>query len=344
MGNHTLVAVDLAKTVFEVAVSTEPGRVSRRERLPRGRFLSFFAQMPKATVLMEACGSAHFWARSLQRLGHTPVLIPPQHVRPYVVRNKTDRTDAKGILEAHRNEEIRSVPVKTVAQHALGGLHRLRSAWLADRTARINTLRGLLRELGITIPLGAEHVVPTVQLHLGDADSEMPDSLRPALAEACAEIRDFERRIADVERQLERMATQTPAVSRLRSIPGVGLITATALFAFVGDVQRFPSARHFSSYLGLTPRERSSGGSRRLGRISKRGDVYLRTLLIHGARSVVLGAQRMKEPDRLRTWVLKLRARRGHNPAAVAMANKMARIIWAVWRTGRPFESIPTAA
>jgi len=184
MGNHTLVAVDLAKTVFEVAVSTEPGRVSRRERLPRGRFLSFFAQLPKATVLMEACGSAHFWARSLQQLGHTPVLIPLQYVRPYVVRNKTDRTDAKGILEAHRNEEIRSVPVKTVAQHALGGLHRLRSAWLADRTARINTLRGLLRELGITIPLGAEHVVPAVQLHLGDADSEIPDSLRPALAEA----------------------------------------------------------------------------------------------------------------------------------------------------------------
>lgn len=344
MSNHTLVAVDLAKSVFEVAVSREPGRVDRRLRLPRAKFLNFFAQLPAAVVLMEACGSAHFWGRQLQKLGHTPLLLPPQHVRPYVVRNKTDRTDAKGILEAHRNEDIRAVPVKNLAQHALVGLHRLRSAWLADRTARINTLRGLLRELGITIPMGAEHVVPHVRLHIADADAEIPDSLRPMLAEACAEIREFERRIDDVERQLEAVAIQTPVIARLRSIPGVGLITATALFAFVGDVYRFPSARHFSSYLGLTPRERSSGGRRRLGRISKRGDVYLRTLLIHGARSVVLGAQRMKEPDRLRAWALRLRARRGHNPAAVAMANKMARMIWALWRSGRSFESIPAAA
>jgi transposase len=337
--NDTLVSIDLAKSKFDVAVSREPGRVAERHTFSATMCLRFFAQLPPATVVMEACGSAHAWARRLQRLGHTPRLLPPQHVNPYVVRDKTDRTDAKGILEAARNEEIKPVPVKTLAQHAVGGLHRLRSAWIADRTSRLNLLRGLLRELGITIPLGAEHVVPQVRLYIQDADCEVPDSIRHALAEACDEIRDFERRIKDVERQLEALAKQTPAVQTLLSVPGVGLLTATALFAFVGDVQRFSSARRFASYLGLTPRERSTGGRRRLGRISKRGDVYLRMLLVSGARSVLLGARRTKTPDRLRTWALGLAARRGHNTAAVALANKLARIVWAVWRTGKPFYS-----
>jgi transposase len=342
--NNTLVSVDLAKTEFEIAISHEPGRIAGRQTLSRSKFLRFFAQLPPATVVMEACGSAHAWARRLQQLGHTPLLLPPQRVRPYVVRDKTDRTDAKGILEAQRNEEIRPVPIKSLVQHAIGGLHRLRSAWIADRTARLNTLRGLLRELGITIPVGAERVVPHVRMQLEDADSEIPDALRYSLAEACDEIRDFERRIKDVEHQLEALAKQNNSIETLLSIPGVGLLTATALFAFVGDVQRFPSGRHFASYLGLTPRERSSGGRRRLGRISKRGDAYLRTLLVHGARSVLLGARRTKTPDRLRTWALALAQRRGHNTAAVALASKLARVVWAVWRSGTPFLSTPAAA
>ncbi len=344
MANHTLVAVDLAKSVFEVAVSHHPGQVARQKRYSRETFPLALAQLPPATVVMEACGSAHYWARHVRALGHTPVLLPAHAVRPYVRRNKTDRTDTKGMLEAHRNDEIHPVPVKSVAQQTLAALHRLRSGWLAERTARINALRGLLREFGILIPVGAHHAVPSAWAQLEDADSDIPDALRPALAELCSEIRDLERRIKMIEHQFAALAVQTPAVAQLMTIPGVGLLIGTALIAFVGDIQRFPSARHFASYLGLTPRESSSGLRRRLGAISKRGDVYLRTLLIHGARSVLNAAARAKTHDRLRAWALAKQAARGHNKAATALANKLARIIWAVWKHDRPFHSTPSAA
>jgi len=343
MANHTLVAVDLAKSVFEVAVSHHPGQVTRQKRYSRETFPLALAQLAQATVVMEACGSAHFWARYARTLGHTPVLLPPHAVRPYVRRNKTDRTDTKGMLEAYRNEEIHPVPVKSVAQQTLASLHRLRSSWIAERTARINTLRGLLREFGVIIPLGAHHAVPSAWAQLEDADSGIPDPLRPALAEICTEIRQLEHRISLIERQLAALATQTPAAAQLMTIPGIGLIIATALVAFVGDIHRFPSARHFASYLGLTPRESSSGLRRRLGAISKRGDVYLRTLLIHGARSVLNAAKRSKTPDRLRAWALAKEAARGHNKAATALANKLARIVYAVWKHDRPFHSMPNA-
>jgi len=267
----TTIAVDVAKEVLEVAVSVRPGQVREQHRLSRTAFMKFCTDQPPATFLLEACGSAHYWGRRLETLGHHVVLLPPHATRPCVFRNKTDRTDTRGLLEAYRNEDIHPVPVKSVPQQALTALHRLRSTWLATRTARLNTVRGLLREFGCTIPLGAHHVLPRAWDLLADADSGLPDALRPALAD------------------------QTPAVARLRSIPGIGLITATALVAFVGDVQRFPSGRHFASYLGLTPRERSSGLIRRLGAISKRGDVYLRMLLIHGARRP-LGRQETSHP------------------------------------------------
>jgi transposase len=343
MANHTLVAVDLAKSVFEVAVSRHPGQVARQKRYSRDDFPLAVAQLPPATVVMEACGSAHFWARRIQTLGHKVVLLPPHAVRPYVRRNKTDRNDTKGMLEAFRNEEIRPVPVKSVAQQTLASLHRLRSGWLAERTARINTLRGLLREFGIIIPLGAHHAVPVAWAQIEDAQSEIPDPLRPALAEICSEIRNLDRCIKMIERQLAALATQTPAVAQLMTIPGIGLLIATALVAFVGDIHRFPSARHFASYLGLTPSERSSGLTRRLGAISKRGDVYLRMLLIHGARSVLNAAKR-RTPDRLRAWALGRELARGHNKAATALANKLARIAWAVWKHDQPFRSTPNAA
>jgi transposase len=271
------------------------------------------------------------------------VLLPPHATRPYVLRNKTDRADARGLLEAFRNRDIRPVPLKSVPQQALTALHRLRSTWLAARTARINTVRGLLREFGCTIPLGAHRVLPATCRFLADADSGVPDALRPALAEACHEIVDLEDRMRLVERQLAALAEQTPAVARLRSIPGVGLITATALVAFVGDVQRFPSSRHFASYLGLTPRERSSGLIRRLGSISKRGDVYLRMLLTHGARSLLWNASSRRHPDRLRAWALQVQSLRGHNKAAIALANKLARIIWAVWKSDSVYREVSAA-
>ena len=344
MEKHTVVAVDIAKSVFDAAVSHEPGRVAETHRLSRKLFLPFFAQMPAATVVMEACGSAHFWARKLQELGHQVVLLPPHQVRPYVTRNKTDRTDAKGILEAYRNADIHPVPVKSVSQQVLVTLHRFRSGWLGARTAHINTLRGLLRELGIVMPLGAEKVLPQVRALIGDADSGIPEALRGVLAAACEEIQKLSERIKMTERQIEAIAEQTPVVQRLRSIPGIGLLIATALLAFVGDIHRFPSGRHFASYLGLTPREYSSGLRRRLGRISKRGDAYLRMLLIHGARSVLCHAKKATEHDHLRTWALDLERRVGHNKAAVALANKLARIAWAVWKNDRAFESLAKAA
>jgi transposase len=332
MNSNTTIAVDLAKSVFEIAISNYPGQVSEHHRISRSRFERFFAKRQPATVVFEACSSAHFWARQLQQLGHTPVLLPPHTVRPYIVRNKTDRTDTKGILEAFRNKDIRPVPVKSPDQHALAALHRFRSEYLAHRTARINSTRGILRELGITIPTGAQHVVPTLRVLLANPDSPIPGALRMALADVTDEISQLEARISTIERQLQHLAKDNLTHKRLRSIPGVGLLTATALVAFVGDVHRFPTSRHFASFLGLTPREYSSGNHRRLGHISKRGDVYLRMLLIHGARSVLSHAKRSKSPDRLRAWAFALEKKRGHNIAAVALANKLARIIWAVWK------------
>lgn len=344
VSNHAVTAVDTAKSVFEVAVSIQPGRVSERRTLSRSKFLVFFATRPATTVVMEACGSSHHWARQLQQMGHRVVLLPPSLVNPYVVRNKTNRTDAKGILEAYRNEEIHPVPVKSIYQHTLMSLHRARCAWMHARTARINTVRGLLRELGVFLPTGAKKVVPLVHEYIGDAESDCPDALRPTLYAMCREIRDLETSIQDTEAQLERLARDLPIVARLRSIPGIGLLTATALIALVGDVRRFKNARRFASYLGLTPKEFSTGKKRRLGRISKQGNTYLRHLLIHGARSLLRAAATKKETDHLRTWALAKAASRGPHKGATAVANKLARIVWAVWSKNDAYRSLPTAA
>jgi transposase len=273
MQNDTLVAVDSAKEVFEVGLSDRPGHVARRRRLARYEFLEFFAQLPQATVVMEACGSAHYWARRIEELGHVVVLLPPQYVRPYVVRNKTDRKEVDGLLEACRNDRIKPVPIKSVTQQVLGTLQRLRPGWLADRTRAINALRGLLREPGLFIPEGRKHVLPDAWEIIQDPKSGLPDALKPSLGSLCEEIVSLSTQIEEIEAQLEALAKLLPVVARLRSVPGVGLLTATALYAFVGDALRFPSGRHMASFLGLTPREYSTGLHRRLGRISKRGDV-----------------------------------------------------------------------
>jgi transposase len=336
---NTTIAIDLAKSVFEVGVSDRPGHVARNHRLSRTEVSAFLAQQPPATVIMEACSSSHYWGRKFQSFGHDVKLLPPFYVRPYVQRSKTDRTDVKGMLEAWRNSDIRPVPIKTESQQQLTSLHRVRSTWMAARTMRMNSARGLLREFGIVFPAGASTLPDRLQILIEDADAVVPMVLRDLLHELVLEIGELESRIKAVERHLKTLASQTPVVERLRTIPGVGLLTATALVGFVGEVGRFPSGRHFAAYLGLTPREHSSGGRRRLGRISKQGDVYLRMLLIHGARAVLQGAQPKSNPDRLRSWALEIQRRRGHNKAAVAVANKMARIVWAVWKFGKPFHS-----
>ena len=340
---HTTIAVDLAKSVFQVAVSHQPGRVDEERRLPRDRFLEFFAQRPPATVLLEACGSAHYWARQLQPFGHAVRLLAPHDVRPYVRRNKTDRTDAKGRLEAHRNEEIHPVPVKSIAHQAIASLHCLRSTWLATRTARLNTIRGLRREFGLFIPVGAHHVVPAVRTLLAEPTT-VPMLLHTTLAAACDEIDVLDANMHAVERQLAALAADMPDVVRLQTVPGVGLLTATTLVALVTDIRRFPSGRHFASFLGLTPKEDSTGPRRRLGAISKQGDVYLRMLMTHGARSLLWHAKAAKQPTSLQRWAVQTQQRRGKNVAAVAVANKLARIVWAVWAYERPFATDARAA
>ena len=262
-------------------------------------------------------------------------LLPPHDVHRYARRDTTDRGDAKALLEAARNDEIRAVPVKTVDQQMIASLHRVRSTWLATRTARLNTVRGLLREFGIVISVGAHHVVPTI--HTLTDDDRVPATLRPVLVTLAEEIRALEATVHGIDQQLATLARQSPEAALLQTVPGVGVITATALLAAVGEMHRFPTGRHFASFLGLTAKETSSGEHRRLGAISKRGDTYLRMLLIHGGRSVLWSAKGKTATDGLRAWALRTEQRRGHNVAAVAVANKLARIVWAVWRRQQPF-------
>jgi transposase len=232
-----------------------------------------------------------------------------------------------------------------VDQHLLAALHRLRSGWLSARTARINAVRGILRELGHFIPKGAQFVVPAVIELVEDADSDLPDALRSHLEEACSEIQELKRKCTDIEHQLLALSKQLPKVQRLLTIPGIGLLTATAIVGFIGDLRRFPSARRFASYLGVVPKENSSGDVRRLGRITKRGDSYIRMLLTHGGRAVLRAAHVVKNPpDKLRAWALKIHRSRGHNKAAIAVANKLARIAWAVSTRETTYQPLPAAA
>lgn len=341
--NATTVAVDLAKNVFELAVADQHWKIVARHRLTRGQFERWFANRAVERVVMESCGSAPHGARWLTGRGIEVRLLPPRYVRPYVKRNKTDAADAAALLEALRCGDIAPVRIKSVEQQALQSLHRIRSLWLSTRTARINALRGFCREFGLTISGGSCRGVAQIAAMVADPDSAIPSLLRPALGLLIEEIRLLEGRIGQLEAQLTATARQSPACATLLSVPGVGLLTATAMLAATGGtVAHFKSARHFSAWLGLTPRESSSGTTRRLGGISKRGDRYLRTLLVHGARSVLWaarGAHRTARPlDGLRQWVLALQTRRHHNTAACALANKLARICYATLRDREPFD------
>jgi transposase len=338
----TTVGVDLAKNHFELAISDAQLNVRRRERLSRTRFAQFFGNFPPSLIVMEACGSAHYWARTLQAQGHAVRLLPPQYVKAYVRRNKTDAADAAALIEAARCSEIHPVPIKSVEQQVLQQLHRLREQYKNTRNSRINLLRGALREFGIVVPVGIERGLRAVRDALQSSEKGFPDALRPVILEVLQEITGLEQRMGELERALRALSREDPIVGELMKIPGVGLLIATAMRAAVGDIQRFPSGRHLACWLGLTAREHSSGERRRLGSISKRGDVYLRTLLIHGARSALLAAKTLSHNghrlDRLRAWALQTEQRRGHNKATVALANKLARVIWATWRYQRAFD------
>ena len=333
--NATTVAVDLAKNVFELAAADEHWRVVERVRLTRGQFERWFGNREVSLVVMEACATAHYWARTLRARGIEVRLLPAKYVRAYVKRNKTDAADALALLEALRASDIKPVPVKSVEQQALQALHRLRSGWMATRTRRINALRGFCREFGMEVSVGAARGLAQIARLLADEHSAIPPMLRTPMRLALEEIRLMEARIEALERELAQLARDSEACKVLASVPGIGLLTSTAMVAAVGDPRAFTSGRHYSSFFGLTPREYSSGDHRYLGRISKRGNRYIRMLLTHGARSVLRAAtvarRAGRDLDRLRSWALEVQARTNHNKATCALANKLARIAWAVW-------------
>ncbi len=347
--NRKTIAIDLAKDVFELAINN--GGVITRERLTRNRFLHYIAQLSPAHIVMEACGSAHHWARHLKARGHDVIMLPAQHVRPFRRGNKTDRADANALLQADRIGGIKPVPIKSVEQQNLQHLHRLREQWKTTRTARINALRGILREHGHAFPAATDTFLANA-MEAVETDPALA-MLRPALHALQAEITFLEDQMADVEQQLRELTRHHPEIRAMQTISGVGLLTATATLAAVGTPAHFRNGRQFSAWLGITPREHSSGNRRSLGSITRRGNVYLRTLFIHGARSALLAAKRVArvKPDqltRLQRWALDLEQRVGHNKAAVGLANKMARIAWAVWHHAREFDGnwqpVPLAA
>jgi transposase len=318
-----IVGVDIGKTVFQLCIADSQWRAVDTKRLSRSQFERFFANRSIALVVMEACATAHHWARWLQGLGIEVQLIPAQYVRAYVRRNKTDAADAAALLEAARCAEIRPVRVKSIEQQALQTLHRTRAIWVATRTARINALRGFCREFGIAFVQGARRGIDQITQVVADTDSALPDLLRGAMTLMVEEVRPAQPGLQDVAQHPRRR-------------PHHRLVAATA-----GDVTHFSSARHFGSWLGLTPREHSSANTRQLHGISKRGDNQLRVLLTHGARSVLRTAavaQTAGRPlDRMRAWAMSLQARANHNKAACALANKLARICYATLRDGKPY-------
>jgi transposase len=340
-----IVGVDLAKSVFQLAIADVNWRIVERQRLTRTQFERWFANRAVGLVVMEACGSAHHWARWLGSLGIEVRLLPAPYVRAYVKRNKTDAADAEALLEAARCADIVPVRVKSLDEQALQALHRTRSLWMATRTARINALRGFCREFGIAIAQGARVGLEQIARVLAEPNSAIPDLIRETMKLLLEEIRLLEARVGQLERELTQTARQSAACTTLLSIPGVGLLTATAMVAATsGNVSHFRDARHFAAWFGLTPKEHSSGSTRRIGRISKRGDRYLRMLLTHGARSVLRAATTATRAGRLidglRAWALAVQARTNHNKATCALANKLARICYACLRDGSPYGQV----
>ena len=332
----TTFAVDLAKRVFQVHGFDGKGHRVVTRRLKRAQFLRFFRERPeRCRVVMEAGRSSHHWGRELRSLGYTPVLLPPQHVKPLVVGNKTDGNDADAIYEASLRPKIRPVAVKTVAQQEVQALHRVRTRLVKARTGLMNQVRGLLSEVGLVFPARAGSLRRALPVVLEDADNGLTPRLRALVAELWEEWRGLDTRIRQLDRSLEREASACEATRRLAEVPGVGPMIATAAVASVGNGQPFASARQFSSWLGLVPSEHSSGETRRRGGITKRGDTHLRTLLVHGARAALLAARRKDDPHS--RWIRALEERRGHNRAVVALAHKMARILWALLVTGERY-------
>ena len=331
------IGIDLAKDVFQIhGVDSEDQKVLTR-KLKRREFLDFFATKvdPNCLIGMEACASAHHWARQLIKLGFIVKLIPPQYVKPYVKRNKNDANDAEAICEAVSRPTMSFVPVKTLEQQDIQSLHRVRCERVKQRTAIANQIRGLAAEYGIVAPLRLNNLRSKIPLWLEDAENGFSIPFRAMLNELNNQLKSLDNSIKEFDKQITEIANREPACRKLQTLPGVGPLTATALYAAIGDGTQFSSGRQLGAWLGLTPRQHSSGGKEVLMNISKRGNAYLRTLFIHGARSAALVIE--KKDTAIAQWFTRLATRRPKNVAVVALANKNARIAWAILTKGEDY-------
>lgn len=328
MDKPMTVGLDLAKNIFHLIALDTHGKVVCQKKLRRCQVLTYFANLPVSRVGMEACGGAHYWARELGALGHEVKLLPAQHVKPYVRGNKNDYNDALAIAEAYDRPKMHSVAVKTTDQQDIQALHRLRERRVQERTGLCNQLRGLLAEYGWVIPKGVNRVRRRLPELLEDAENGLSARLRRLLAQGLQQLDELDAHIAVYDRELQAYSREDEACQRLTTIPGFGPVVASVFYSVVGNGEAYRRGRDVSASLGLVPRQHGSGDKTQLLGISKRGDRYLRSLLVHGARAVV--TQAAKKDDRLSRWVNRVRAQRGVNKATVALANKLARIGWAV--------------
>jgi len=332
--NITTVGLDLAKSVFQIHGVDARGKPALKKQLRRDQVAAYFANQPPCLIGMEACGSAHHWARKLQSLGHTVKLMAPQFVKPYVKTNKNDAADAEAICEAVARPNMRFVPTKNIEQQAVLSLHRVRQGFVKARTAQANQIRGLLAEFGLVIPKGIAHIARRVPELIEEGANELPGSFCQLMQRLMDHLKELDRQVDELEDQIRAWHRSSELSCKLEKIPGIGPITASAVVATVGDAKCFENARQMSAWMGLVPRQSSTGGKTTLLGISKRGDTYLRTLLIHGARSVVRTAESRRSPD---DWLNRLQQRRTHNICAVALANKNARMAWALLARDREF-------
>ena len=338
MENVARVGIDLGKGVFHVTAVDAEGAVLERKRLRRAGLRGYLSHLPRGCeVAMESCGGAHHWARLALKEGLRPALLSPQFVKPYVKSNKNDVADADAIAEASSRPGMRFVEVKSVEQEHVQQVHRARQLAVKQATAQRNQLHALLLEYGVASPRGTGALLTCLAAALEDGDNELPAEARSLLGELGDELRRLETRVAGFDVRIGALARRMPAARRLMTIPGIGEKTATALAAAVGDASQFRNGREMAAWLGLVPRQHTTGGRPRLLGISKRGDRYLRTLLIHGARSALQRTPR--HPDRRSRWAMAVEGRRGRNVAAVALANKNARAAWAVLRRARDYDA-----
>ena len=329
------VGIDLAKNAFQIHGVDEHGKVALKKRLRREEVAAFFGNLPPCLIGMEACGGAHHWTRKLQGFGHRVKLMAPQFVKPYVKTNKNDAADAEAICEAVARPNMRFVPVKTIEQQAVLALHRARQSFVKARTAQANQIRGLLTEFGLIVPQGIAQVARRVPALIEEARDELPGAFQALVQRLLEHLKALDCQVAEIEDQITAWHRQNDDSRKLAQLPGIGPITASALVATVGDAKNFENGRQMAAWLGLVPRQHSSGGRNVLLGVSKRGDVYLCTLLIHGARSVLHAAQR--KTQEIAGWLGGLLKRRNANVAAVALANKNARIVWALLAHDREF-------